>query len=229
MRKQRQFRPAVEDARLEERVVLSHFGVRIATAQVHAMRVDPHHARLPVATASEVKATLNGIHSALVSFSNSMTAFINNVMAQLNAGTIDHTGALDLLASYGFNIKFPQLFYNIETAAGRLPYGAGFNGFVTSAPTVSGLGATPLPSGGPSLATLLGTPSQLGFGSPIGMLENNFTLALFPPFGVVRPDLNAAGQAVSHSAIAITYQESVSVVNQYIFGGVTAGDFRFKR
>ena len=57
------------------------------------MRADPPQARLPVATASEVKATLNGIHSALVSFSNSMTAFFNNVIAQLNAGTINQQGA----------------------------------------------------------------------------------------------------------------------------------------
>ena len=199
---------------------------QIAAAHAHVVS-DPPQAGLPVATASEVKATLNGIHSALVSFSNSMTAFINNVMAQLNAGTIDHTGALDLLASYGFNIKFPQLFYNIETAAGRLPYGAGFNGFATTNPsTPSGLGVAELPSGGPSLFTLLavGTP-QNGFVSPLGTIERNFDNALF----ATPPDFNAVGQAVSHSAIVTAYQESVPVVQQYIVAGVTAGDFSFKR
>jgi hypothetical protein len=223
MRKQRQFRPAVEDARLEERVVLSHFGVRIAAAQVHAMRVDPHHARLPVATASEVKATLNGIHSALVRLSHDMTAYFNNVMAHLNAGTIDQIGAYDLLRGYG-DIKFTQLYYNIDTAAGRLPYGAGFNGFVTSDPTTpSGLNVAPLPSGDPSLVTLL-TTLEIDRTGPIATLDEGFFFAFFLP-----DFLNAASQAVSHSAIAITYQESVSVVNQYIFDGVTAGDFRFKR
>jgi hypothetical protein len=219
MRKQRQFRPAVEDARLEDRVVLST-SHHIAAAHAHVVKADPPQARLPVATASEVKATLNGIHSALVSFSNSMTAFFNNVMAQLNAGTIDQDGAVDLLEGYGFNIKFQQLFYNIETAAGRVPYGAGFNGFATSTP--SGLGVAPLPSGAQDLVTLL-TYSETGPG-PIGTIENNFADALF----ATPPDFNAAGQAVSHSAIVTAYQESVPIVQQYIVDGVTAGDFRFK-
>ena len=223
MRKQRQFRPVVEDARLEDRVVLSH----IPLTAVHARMVgaDPHHAKLPVATASEVKATLNGIHRALVNFSNSMTAFINSVTAQLNAGTIDKTGALDLLRGFG-DTKFGQLFYNIETASGRLPYGASFNGFVTSNPnTLSGLDVAPLPSGAPALVTLLtfGT-QQNGFESPIGTIDRNYFNALFPT-----PDVNAAAQAVSHSAIATAYQGSVPVVHDYIVAGVAARDFGFKR
>jgi len=222
MRKQRQFRPAVEDARLEDRVVLSH-ATHIAAAHAHVRGADPHHARLPVATASEVKATLKGIHSALVSYSNSMTAFFNNVMAQLNAGTIGQDGAVDLLSGYG-STKFGQLFYNIETASGRLPYGAGFNGFATSNPsTLSGLGVAGLPSGAPDLDTLL-TFSATGAG-PIGTLDNNFFNALF---GTAQPDFNAVGQAVSHSAIVTAYQESVPIVQQFIVDGVTAGDFRFK-
>ena len=224
MKKQRQLRPAIEDARLEDRVVLSHSG-HIAAAQVHVMRADPHHARLPVATASEERATLNGIHSALVRFSHDTTASFNNVMAQLNAGTIDQTGAVDLLSGFG-SIKFSQLFYNTETAAGHLPYGAGFNGFATTNPsTPSGLGVAELPSGGPSLFTLLavGTP-QNGFVSPIGTLQTNF----FSPLSSTPPNLNAAGQAVSPSAIATTYHDSVNVVHQYIVDGVSAGDFRFK-
>ena len=225
MRRQRQFRPAVEDARLEARVVLSHV-THIAAAHAHVRGADPHHAGLPVATASEVKATLNGIHSALVSFSNSMTAFFNNVMAQLNAGTIDQTGAVDLLSGYG-SIKFGQLFYNIETAARRVPYGAGFNGFATSNPNnPSGLGVAPLPSGAPDLDALL-TFSETGPG-PIGTFESNFFSALGFSEGLPPPDFNAVGQAVSHSAIITTYQESVPVVQQYIFDGVIAGDFRFK-
>jgi hypothetical protein len=224
MRKQRQFRPAVEDARLEDRVVLSHS--HIAAAHAHVVAADPPHAKLPVATESEVKATLHGIHSALVSFSNSMTAFFNNVMAQLNAGTINQQGAQDLLSGYGFDIKFNQLFYNIQTAARHVPYGAGFNGFATSNPnTLSGLGVAPLPSGDPDLVTLLtsGT-AQNGFVSPIGTIERSFDNALF----ATPPDFNAVGQAVSHSAIVTAYQESVPIVQQYIVDGVTAGDFRFK-
>jgi hypothetical protein len=149
MRKQRQFRPAVEDARLEDRVVLSH-ATHIAAVHAHVVGADSHHAKIPVATAFEVKATLKGIHSALVSFSNSMTAFFNNVMAQLNAGTVNQTGVVSLLSGYGV-IKFQQLGYNIETAAGRLPYGAGFNGVATS--TTSGLGVALLPSGATDLTT----------------------------------------------------------------------------
>jgi len=56
------------------------------------------------------------------------------------------------LSGYGV-IKFQQLGYNIETAAGRLPFGAGFNGFATS--TTSDLGVAPLPSGATDLTTLL--------------------------------------------------------------------------
>ncbi len=222
MRKQRQFRPTVEDARLEDRVVLSH--ATLAAAHAHVMGVDPPQARLPVATASEVKATDNGIHSALVSFSKSMTAFFNNVMAQLNAGTIDQTGAVDLLLGYT-RIKVVQLSYNIQTAAGRLPYGAGFNGFATSNPnTLSGLDVAPRPSGGPSLFTLLTTgTSQTGTGPIV-----EFAGAFAGPLLVTPPDFNAAGQAISPSATVTAYHESVSVVNQYIFDGVTAGDFRFK-
>ena len=221
MRKQRQFRPAVEDARLEDRVVLSHSPMAVAHASVAA--VDPPHAKIPVATESEVKATLNGIHSALVSFSNSTTAFFNSVIAQLNAGTINQTDAVTLLEGYG-SIKFNQLFYNIETAAGRLPYGAGFNGFVTS--TTTGPGVVTLPSGAPDLVTLLtsGT-AQNGFVSPIGTIDRNFENALF----ATPPDFNAVGQAVSHSAIVTAYQGSVSVVQQYIGTGVSQGDFTFRR
>src|SRR5271157_2630621 len=206
MRKQRQFRPAIEDARLEDRVVLSNVS--------HL---------LPVATASEVKATLTGIHSALVSYSNSMTAFFNSVIAQLNAGTINQTGAQDLLGEYE-GIKFSKLLYNIQTAAGRLPYGAGFNGFPTSTTsTTSGLGVVTLPSGAPDLDTLLTFNPVTAVSGPIDKIASNFFSAL------AVPDFNAAGQAVSHSAIVTAYQESVSVVQQYIVTGVTQGDFTLRR
>ncbi len=225
MRKQRQFQPAVEDARLEDRVVLSH-ATHLAAAHAHVVTADPPQARLPVATASEVKATLKGIYSALVSYSNSMTTFFNNVIAQLNAGTISQQGASDLLSGYETTKFYYQLSYNIETAAGRLPYGAGFNGFATSNPnTQSGLGVAGLPSGATDLDTLLtiGT-EQNGFVSPIGTIDTNFRDALF----ATPPDFNAVGQAVSRSAIVTAYQGSVSIVQQYIVDGVTAGDFRFK-
>ena len=226
MRKQRQFRPVVEDARLEDRVVLSHGHSHIiAAAHAHVVPPDPPHAKLPVATESEVKATLRGIHRALVSYSNSMTAFFNSVIAQLNAGTINQTEAANLLGEYEGTPKFNKLFYDITGAAGRLPYGAGFNGFVTSTPT--GPGIVTLPSGAPDLVTLLTFNPVTDVSGPIDTLSSNFFNALYPEVGV--PDFSAVGQTISHSAIVTAYQESVSVVQQYIGTGVSQGDFTFRR
>ena len=126
-----------------------------------------------------------------------MTAFFNNVMAQLNAGTIGQDGAVDLLSGYGSTKLQKQLFYNIETASGRLPYGAGFNGFATSNPsTLSGLGVAGLPSGAPDLDTLLTfSAMERARSAP------SITISSMPFLGTAQPDFNAVGQAVSHSAI----------------------------
>ncbi len=208
MRKTFQFKPSLAESSLEDRVVLSNVqtGVGIVAP---AFR--------PVTTTTQVNATVTQLHSALVSYQASVTNVLLFAEFEINAGAITTEAAVPLLQTYIGN-KTSQLFFSTRAAAGRLPYGAGFNGFVNSTFT----NVSDLPSGNESLYATLTFPEEGGEG-PIGQLEDN----VFTPLS--DGDLTDALNAVNQSAISATFQQVKQDVASYVVTGVQDHDFRLVR
>ena len=209
MSKPRQFRPAVSDAQLEERVVMS-----ITASQVPAaILIVPAH--IPVATSSQVMATVNQLHSSLLSYQSSVTNAVLYAESQITAGKITQGTAINLLFGYLGN-KGSLLNVQGRLAAGNLPYGSGFNGYVNSTKTAIG----DLPSGSSSLYSLLTYPSATTTG-PIITLQNNVFTA------ISTGNFSGALQAVNSAAIHSNYAQMKSIVLSYVVNGVKAHDFSY--
>ncbi len=207
MRKSFQFKPSVAESRLEDRVVMAAMPTGLA---VFAPAVKP------VTTTSQVNATLNQLHSALLTYEARVTNVLLFAEFQINAGKITTEAAVPLLESVIGNYT-SQLFFSTRAAAGRLPFGAGFNGFVNNTFTSVG----DLPSGAESLYADLTFPEEGGNG-PIGQLEDN----VFTPLD--NGDLTDALNAVDSTAIHATYAQVKQDVVSYVVNGVAAHDFRFR-
>jgi len=205
MKKSRQFRPVVSDTRLEERVVMSTVPAQIFVGQ----------AARPVATGSQVTATLNQLHNDLLLYQRNVTNAILFTQAQITAGRVTQPTAVRLLESYIGN-KTSLLFYQTRGAASNLPYGAGFNGYINSA----GTQIADLPSGSESLYSLLTFPLN-GTAGPIATLQDNvFT-------SVSTGNFNGALQAVNSAAIHSTYNQVRAIVNSYVVNGFHNHDFGY--
>ncbi|MCA1685726.1 MAG: hypothetical protein LC745_07005 [Planctomycetia bacterium] len=211
MKKSRQFRPMVDEAPLEERVVLSVTASALPAAHLLAS------VNKPVVTSADVNTTLNQLHNALLSYESNVTNSIRYAESQIAAGHVTKAASIRLLESYIGN-KTSQLFFQTRSAAGRLPFGAGFNGFVNA--TKSGVGD--LPSGTDSLYAQLTFPSN-GTNGPVAVLQNN----VFNP--VSTGDFNSALRAVNTTAIHTTFAQVKAIVNQYVVNGVRAHDFTYRR
>lgn len=223
MKKQRQFRPTVDDQKLEERVVMSH------TPWHH---IAPLAApSIPTVTQTQVKAVLTNIHSALVHFSRSMVPTLQSIQAQYVAGRISAEYARNLAASYA-NTQFEKLNFQVRTYAHKLPYGGGFNTFLPPATPVNPFPvySPGLPSGGPSLYARLTFDGETT--GPIGRISQNFYSAIFaidPDTEQPRPDFNAAIASVSLPAMRAAYSGTVAVTQAYLSEGYHNGDFNYRR
>ena len=209
MRKSRQFRPSVDGSVLEERIALS------TTALLGPVKT-------PVATGAEVTAALNGLHNALLSYQSSVTNATLLAESQITSGKVTVATAENLLNTFIGN-KTSLLFFQARAAAGMLPYGAGFNGFVNSTLTAVG----DLPSGAISLYSILTFPTETTTG-PIGALQDNVFTSLNGIPGVT-PGGDFAGMIadVNSAAIHATYATIKADVTAYVAAGVKAHDFTF--
>lgn len=222
MKKQRQFRPTVDDQKLEERVVMSH---------VPYGHVAPWAVRsIPTVTQTQVKAVLTQIHSALVHFSRSMVPTLQSIQAQYVAGRISADYARNLAASYA-DTQFDKLNFQIRTYAHRLPYGGGFNTYLPPATATNPFPVytAGLPSGGPSLYQRLSYVNNTP--GPIGQISQNFFNALYPNDGgqLLPPDFNAAIASVSIPAMRQAYTATAVITQQYLSEGYHNGDFNYRR
>ena len=107
------------------------------------------------------------MHNALLTYQANVTNAILYAESQITSGKVTVATAENLLNTFIGN-KTSLLFFQARAAAGMLPYGAGFNGYVNSTFTAVG----ELPSGALSLYSTLTFPSQTTSG-PIGALQNN--------------------------------------------------------
>ncbi len=205
MRNLRQFKPIVNDSRLEERLVMSTAPTALV-ASVHK----------PVVTSAQVTRTLNAIHSDLLSFQQSATNAILYAEFQVTSGHLTQSEAANLLYSYVGN-KASLLFYEVRGASAMLPYGGGFNGYLNSTTTA----VTETPSGADSLYTQLSFPSN-GTDGPIGLLWTNTSNA------ILAGDFAGAVTDVNTAAIHSTYASVKTVVNSYVASEVKAGDIVLK-
>lgn len=207
MRKTRTFRPAVPEMRLEDRVVLS-----VAPAALFAP------ASKPVASRAEVSAALNQIHGALLSYQSSVTNAVHYAQAQIAAGKVTQSTAAGLLDTYIGN-KTSLLFFQTRAAAGNLPFGSGFNGYLSAAKTSVG----DLPSGSDSLYLLLARfPTQTSTATgPIYTLQNNVFTKLS------NNNFTGVLAAVNSAAIRSTYAQVKATVSAYVVNGVKAHDFTY--
>lgn len=212
MHSPRAFRPVLLDSRLEARLVLS---LGTISAQVYSLSTRSGPA--PAATANAIKLTNDILHIAMVNYSHDASALVQNAQAQITAGLLTPTAATtQLLSSYTANV-IPNLAYGVFQAALQLPYGAGNNASTSpGAPIASPY--KPLPSGGPSLFTLL-TTGQNGHPGPVAKMGANLTQAL--QVG----DYAGANHAVSLRGIMPYFREAKSIVNQYVLYGKSHGDF----
>ena len=209
MIKSRKFRPTIGEMQLEERVVLSVTAHVATSAALNAPKT------LPVATSAGVTATLNQIHSALLSYQSTVKSALLYAQAQVVAGHVTQAQAITLLEGYIGN-KTSQLFYSVRGATGNLPYGRGFNGYILSPTSPVG----DLPSGAKSLYSLLTFPTQTTTG-PIGALQGS----VFLP--ISGGNFGGAFAAVSDAAIHSTYAQVKVIVSQYVVNGVKAHDFAY--
>ncbi len=205
MRKSRPFRPTVSETRLEDRVALS-----VATSALVAP------VARPVATSSEVTATLNQLHNALVSYQGSVTNAVQYEESQIASGRVTQATAVGLLNTYIGN-KTSLLFSQTRAAAANLPYGAGFNGFLNHTNTAVG----DLPSGGNSLYfTLAQFPTMTSTTTgPIYTIQNNVFTAL------TNNSFNGMLGAVNSTALHSTFARVKTIVTSYVLNGVKAHDF----
>ncbi len=209
MKRSRQFRPDFDGNTLEERVVMS---VKASAVPAAILTVP---AQKPSTSSAAVTATLNQLHSALLSYERVATNAILYTESLITAGKVTSATASGLLKTYLSN-KTSLFFTQARVATGNLPYGSGYNGYVNSTYTSVG----DLPSGNQSLYAALTFPTN-GTNGPLVTLESNLYTAI--------NNQNYAGAlaTVNTAAIHSTYAAVKTAVTAYVVNGVKAHDFTY--
>jgi hypothetical protein len=222
MRKNHEFRPAIDGAVLEERIVLSTIRP-VAIRQAAIVQTQPtsnisvltsnhnrtyngwyyHTYKSPFTTTKrQVDRTINDVHNAMVRFQQSMNHATRAAIRALDNGA-DPTVVFDNLAAR-LDTQTTILSNRILHASGRLPYGAGFS---------------IRPSGGPSLNSQI-SPSVAG--TPAADLVDEMAAA------IAAQDIDTLADLTTGVTLRQVYSPTRIAIVNYVHDGVISGDFNYK-